>query len=132
MTTTVASTHSSTLRPVSTPLPRPPRYTASRKSHSQCQVTPSGSGSRSSPPLETLWWWVLSTPALSDEHMLTKTHRHTHTSCFFRISGPQSETKFVDRNTYSFFMYLSPLSLFLSLPRTWLLDQFGPIRMLKL
>lgn len=128
MMTTAASTRSSTPRPASTPLPRPPRYTASRTSPSRCPAMPSGSGSPSLPPLATLWWWASSMPAPSDEHMHTKTCSRTCTSCFFRISGPPE-----CRQTHILSLSFSLCLFFpLSLHFTWLLDLFWPLRVQKL
>lgn len=89
MMTTAASTRSLTPRPASMPLPQPLRYKASRMSRSPCPVMPSGSGLPSSPLLETLWWWALSMPALSDEHMLTKTTRTLTHPAFSQSPDPR-------------------------------------------
>lgn len=104
MTTTAVSTRSSTPQPASTQLPLLPRYTASRMSHSPCPAMPSGSGSPSSRPLETLWWLALSMPSLSDKHMLTKTNTRTHLD-FSGSLEPWVRPRFVDR--HSFYMSLS-------------------------
>lgn len=108
MTTTAASTRFLTPRPAFTRPPLPPQYTASRMSHSPCPAMPSGSGSPSSPPSETLWWLALSTPALSDKHMLTKTNTHTHTHTrTLLFLDPWVRPCFVDRHIHSLYVSLS-------------------------
>lgn len=53
-------------------------------------------------------------PALSDEHVLTETKTHMHTSCFFWISGPLSEAVLCrQKHILPFYVSLS-LSLSLS------------------